>query len=135
MSEVYIAIASSDGINVDLHFGGTDGFYIVSLDESGEYKALGSRQVKCGGSGSQGCSAQSCGASRAHDQEKLLRVFDEIRDCDFVLVSQIGEGAKRLLAKNRISFFEVTGNIDSHLEKLRGYILKTNSIKRINAQF
>ena len=43
-----IAVASTDGINIDKHFGASDSFFIIKVNDDGTYENLGERVVKEG---------------------------------------------------------------------------------------
>lgn len=106
-----IGIASSDGKVVNLHFGRADVFYIVEADsEDMTFRYGESRQTipVCQG--------------QEHDDDKLLALADLLKDCDYVLVSKIGEGARAALAKNSTWAFELPGFIEDSVKRLLSYV-------------
>jgi predicted Fe-Mo cluster-binding NifX family protein len=80
-----IALTSSDGKQVDLHFGHAEFFYIVQVEEStGAWSSVEQRRLPaapCGGgeSGGAGCSG--------HNDERLNRVMGILSDCRYLLTS------------------------------------------------
>ncbi|WP_143319439.1 NifB/NifX family molybdenum-iron cluster-binding protein [Clostridium sp. HBUAS56010] len=106
-----IGIASSDGKVINLHFGRADVFYIVEADsEDMTFRYGESRQTipVCQG--------------QEHDNDKLLALADILKDCDYVLVSKIGEGARAALAGNSTLAFELPGFIEDSVKRLLSYV-------------
>ncbi len=105
-----IAVASSDGINVDTHFGRADHFYIVSFnDDLSEVTTLEKRSVDpiCQGG--------------SHYEPHLWNKVEQIKDCDYVLVSRIGQRAAQELSKYGIEAYELPGEIDAGIEEIWKY--------------
>ena len=100
-----IAIASSDGKFVNQHFGTTQQFLVVELEDDGSYKFLETRKNK-----------PACGVE-GHDSS-IYDSIDLISDCDGVLVSQIGPGASQYLLNNGIQPLIMPGFIDEILDKI-----------------
>ncbi|WP_099466605.1 NifB/NifX family molybdenum-iron cluster-binding protein [Konateibacter massiliensis] len=106
-----IAIATTDGKVVNQHFGRASVFYIVNADSEGrKYTYLESRQVTpvCQG--------------KEHDEGKLREAAGLLKDCNYVLVSQIGEGARYALEQEKIKVFEIPGFIEDSIKKLLSYV-------------
>lgn len=106
-----IAIASSDGKVVNQHFGRASVFYIVNADsENMTYTYLESRDVNpiCQG--------------QEHEDSKLSELAGILKDCNYVLVSRIGYGARNALEKNNIEVFELPGFIEDSIKRLLTYV-------------
>ena len=80
-----IAIASSDGKAVDLHFDNAGLFRIVDLDESGACWFAESRPVP-----------PLCGSDE-HRPENLQYVIDTLKDCSGVLAVRVAMDVKRMM--------------------------------------
>ncbi len=104
-----IAVASSDGIVVSSHFGRTLKFYIYDKsDEKYEFKEERDADLICD--------------KGNHDEDSLLSKVKGIADCDFLLVSKIGDGALRVVEEYGIEAYEIPGIIDDSIEKLTQFI-------------
>jgi predicted Fe-Mo cluster-binding NifX family protein len=84
-----IAIATKDGKVVTEHFGHCSRFSIVDIEKEG-WKFIEFRVVEppCVGG--------------EHSLNALYKVVEEIKDCYYVVVSQIGFGAQQILKENLI---------------------------------
>lgn len=100
-----VAVASSDGIVVNQHFGRADTFYIYELDETGHGKPLEIRKGRpfCHGG--------------EHDDGELLDAVELLADCEKVFVLQIGRGAEEALLEKQIEAIESRGFIDEILDE------------------
>jgi predicted Fe-Mo cluster-binding NifX family protein len=100
------AIATSDGIVVNQHFGHTDSFLIVDVDDEGQPHTVEQRRVQplCDGGN--------------HDEGRLAAAVEALSDCEYVLVSRIGPGASVALEQRGITVYEVPGVIEESLNKL-----------------
>lgn len=106
-----IAIASTDGKVVNQHFGRAKVFYIVDADSANmTFTYLESRKVIpiCQG--------------QEHDDGQLNELAAILKDCNYVLVSQIGYGARNVLEQNKIEVFELPGFIDESIKRLLSYV-------------
>lgn len=109
-----VAIASSEGISIDVHFGQADAFGIFSVDsETGKAEFVEWRQAME--------SAEGCGCEGVHDAESLKRTADRLRDCAYVLVARIGGRAGAALAADGLHVIEAAGAIAPALERLNRY--------------
>jgi nitrogen fixation protein NifX len=105
-----VGIASSEGIEVDEHFGRAESFGIFTVDSStGTYEFLEWRQT-----------AESCGGEGLHDGG-LERIAERMRDCAYVLVQRIGGRANAVLAAYGLHVIEASGPVAPALEKLNRY--------------
>lgn len=100
-----IAIATSTGKFIDLHFGHADRFLIVDVDEA-KYAVVETRQVSpaCRGAG--------------HDENAFDSTIELLRDCEGVFVSRIGHGAAQYVLERGLRVFEAPYFIDDVLKKL-----------------
>lgn len=98
------AVASSDGIVINQHFGRADTFYIYT--KTGQGYVLEEKRY-----GIPFCHAGS------HDNGDLENAVDLLADCEKVFVRQIGKGAREELEKRNIEAVAVPGIIAEVLEK------------------
>lgn len=108
---IRIAIATTDGKVVNEHFGRASVFYIIELDGE-EYRFNEERPT-----------APVCGGG-SHNDNDMENAACLLSDCQAVLVSKIGSGAKRALEIRGISVFEIGLPVDEALDKLRTYYYK-----------
>lgn len=97
-----LAAASSDGVNIDRHFGHADTFQIVELAEDGtNWQVIGQREVvsPCQ-HGSHAAEAMQAAVSRLADCRYVLA------DCRYVLAEAIGRGAYASLQAQGITPLE-----------------------------
>lgn len=105
-SKYLIAVASTDGIVVNQHFGRADRFHIYSA-EGGSFKSTGEiRKV------SPVCSGGD------HDEDAMLKNIRTLSDCRYVLVSRIGQRAIMLAEQNGIIPMEIPGMIEESVKKV-----------------
>ncbi len=97
--DVKIAVASSDGLTVNEHFGRARSFHIYRLHDEG-YDLLEVRE-----------NAPPC-AGQAHDDDALARSAQLLADCRGVIASQVGPGAIDALITHRIMAFTLPGSVD-----------------------
>ncbi len=106
-----IAVASTDGKVINQHFGRAEVFYIVEADSGGmtfTYEESRKTVPVCRG--------------QEHDESQLKAVAAILEDCDYILVSRIGSGARAALDQNNIEAFELPGYIEDSIRKLLTYI-------------
>lgn len=103
--DIRIAVASSDGVTVNEHFGRTQVFMIYSLDGKG-HRFLEQR-----------VSLPPC-RYHEHTPDRLEDAAALISDCRGVVAAQIGSGAVDALLNRRIFAFTMSGSIDEALNVL-----------------
>lgn len=110
-----VALASDDGINVNVHFGFARYYTVVDIDGDG-YKEVERRIVQseyfdrgCGE-----CGGGNPAADVAIDQ-KFGAVINTLSDCKAIFASRFGRGAVSYLLRNNIRLFQVLGPIDEIL--------------------
>lgn len=104
---VKVAVASSDGIVINQHFGRADIFYIYELSDDRGVQFIEKRIGKpfCHGG--------------EHNEQDLLGSVELLADCKKVLVLQIGKGAEEELLNCNIEPVIARGMIEEVLEKIR----------------
>ena len=133
-----IAVATSDGVNVDLHFGSTEVFQIHQADGE-QFEFLESRRVidsanaqktgcNCGEGGGNGCGnggGNSCGGGEKSEAVELLS------DCRAIVCAKIGRNILKQLELRAISTFDVSIPVNEALEKIVNYYYKVDT-RRFN---
>jgi predicted Fe-Mo cluster-binding NifX family protein len=101
-----VAVASSDGIVVNQHFGRADTFYIYELKglDGVEYIEKRKGIPFCHGG--------------EHDEGELQGAVELLSDCKKVFVLQIGGGAQRQLIESGIEPVESRGMIQEVLKSI-----------------
>lgn len=100
-----IAVASSDGVSVNMHFGKANKFYIY--EETRDSFVLSEERKfdsACNGGG--------------HDPSRIKANMEKLSDCSYLLVSKIGAGANQTAESFGIHTYEIPGPIDESIRKL-----------------
>jgi predicted Fe-Mo cluster-binding NifX family protein len=128
-----IAVTSSDGKNLNLHFGRAGVFYILQIDEeSGTWKILEKKEL----SSSSACSAgEGCGAGCGEGGHENMRsriktVADLLKGCTYLLTAKIGPRPSDLLKHSGITALEAPLEIEKAIPKLNKYHLKYGRINQ-----
>ena len=109
-----MAVASTDGIVVNSHFGMAESFYIYEIDGD---------KVRCADRRAIDEEAKGCACGDADDHnKKLLKKIETIKDCKYVVISRIGVGAENLLSEYDIKSYEIPGFIEESLNQLISYV-------------
>jgi predicted Fe-Mo cluster-binding NifX family protein len=101
-----IAIATTDGITVNEHFGKASFFYVYDLSGD-EYKFTEIRDA-----------VAACQHARSHSETDFDRIIALLSDCDALFVQKIGEGAAAYLISKGVRVFEVSGGIKPLTDKI-----------------
>ncbi|HEX2927912.1 MAG TPA: NifB/NifX family molybdenum-iron cluster-binding protein [Ruminiclostridium sp.] len=97
-----IAVASSDGINIDLHFAKASQFYIYDIRDDGfDFFEL-----------------RKCDAVHSHSETEFDSTLETLRDCKAVVVSKVGTGALTYLSAKGLRAFEAPYPIEIVLDKM-----------------
>lgn len=104
-----IAVASSDGIVVNQHFGRADTFHIYEIGSEQEIRFLEKRK-----------STPVCQGG-VHDDRDMQKRAEQFRDCRYILVSRIGPGAANVLEAQGIHPMELPGLIEDSVTRLITY--------------
>lgn len=109
-SSIYkVAIASTDGENVNLHYGKADRFFIYQIDDETGYDLLEERQTE-----------PAC-LGGSHDAAKMEESVLRLTDCRYVVAARIGRGAGAVLTANGIIGMELPGSADDAILKIWKY--------------
>lgn len=144
---IKVAIASSDGLNIDLHFGQARAFLIYELKDK-KFELVENRELPeganeptsletpiarnfgggcngggfgCGSGAGCGGAGGGCGGGAAGP---LAPAVELLLDCRSVVAAQIGHGMRRQFERNAISVFDIELPIEEALNKLAAYYLK-----------
>lgn len=98
-----IAVASSDGVTINEHFGQARRFLVYRVEDDGSYCRLDDREI---------LPFVGCGAEAGHSHDGTVA---QLGGVDAVLALQIGPGAVETLQVRGIKGFGVKGSIDRAL--------------------
>jgi predicted Fe-Mo cluster-binding NifX family protein len=130
-----IAITSSDGNQIDLHFGHADFFYILRIDEESEtWKILEKKELPASlaCSGGEGCNT-GCGGDRHENMVARIKTIEELlAGCQYLLTARIGPKVSDLLRHAGITALESPPDISVAVSKLNKYHLKYGHINKEN---
>ena len=128
-----IAVATSDGLNVNLHFGQTklfsiyelrgDNFELVEKRAAPANQSQDAEELKAG-SGCGGCGNGSGGGCCAGGVGALSPAVENLLDCRAIVAAQIGGNVRRQFERNAISCFDIELPVKEALEKLAAYYKK-----------
>lgn len=104
------AVASKTGLNVDMHFGHAEEFYIYEF-VSGEVLFLEKRKVSKYCTGSEDCNSK---------EDKISKIIATIKDCQYVLALRIGDAPKEKLAKLGIKSVQMVEEIKTGIRNIVG---------------
>lgn len=122
-----IAVASTDGINIDKHFGTSDSFIIIKINDDGTYENLGERIVEESQNTNTSCAEGGCGHScGGHNDQVIEKKVETISDCRCVLCFECGRGSERQLGKKNISVFAVSLKLDEALKIIIKYYKRSD---------
>jgi predicted Fe-Mo cluster-binding NifX family protein len=143
-----IAVASSDDVHIDLHFGGAREFTIFEVNDGGTYQVLEKREIpaydndntdknkilsrntapsgnSCGVKS--GCSSEckpEGGCGSGHSDSDIETKVNALSDCRCLLCRKVGPGAERQLERKAITTFQVDLLIGEALDKIVDYYNK-----------
>lgn len=135
-----IAVASSDGVNVNVHFGAAEAFLIYTVDDSGSFSFLEKREVpedieekksSCAESNSPSCgSGAGCGSFKGGCGNGAGSAKVElISDVRAVVAAKIGFNVTKQLEKKAIANFDVDCTVQEALEKITKYFYSVDNHK------
>lgn len=110
-NEYKVAVATSDGAVINRHFGRAETFYIYRISRDGEEPLLLEKR-----------SVDPVCQGGEHDDGKLQENVEKLKDCQYVLVWRIGDGARYILEQNGLEVYEIPGLISESLSKLESYL-------------
>ena len=123
-----IAVATSDGVNVNLHFGSTEVFLIYQA-EGEKFDFLESRRVTDSANAQKtGCNCgegngNGCGSGGGEKSEAV----EILSDCRAVVCAKIGRNILKQLELRAISSFDVSIPVKEALEKIVTYYNKVDN--------
>lgn len=103
-----LAIASSDGIVVNQHFGHAKKFYIYEV-ENKQINFVEVRDV-----------VPVCHQG-SHDDGEMDAAMKNLEDCNYLLVSRIGPGAAAVAEQYGLEVYELPGMIQDSIQKVQDY--------------
>ena len=114
-----VAVASSDGINVDTHFGHAESFIVFDVDESdGSFVDLTDIDVSAACSSAAQCGTTGCGNGRPLENDPMEVVAKALDGIDYVLVARIGPHAIQALARHGITAYDIVLPIEDAIKKI-----------------
>lgn len=116
--EYLVAVSSPDGKLISQHFGHTDRFLIVRVEDNRTFTAVERRPVRAPCQGG------------VHDDQQLAETISLLADCKYVLSTRIGRGAQAALQAAGITPLEIEHFVDYALEKVMHYDSKWNHDKQ-----
>lgn len=115
--EYRVAVASTDGIVVNQHFGKAGTFYIYQVQRQGSgngdedsteicIRLLAKREVipVCQGGN--------------HDDNRMRKNIQQLAGCDYLLAQQAGIGACRMLQEQGIEVYQFPGMIEESIRQM-----------------
>ena len=119
MAKYKVAVATNDGVNVNVHFGHAAAFDIYEVDEaSGKYEKIEVRlkPEHCDGS----CGDGTCG-QREVQHSSMYAAARNLADLDYVLCEQLGPQAIQSLARFNVRAFDIALPISEAIAKINIY--------------
>ena len=119
MAKYKVAVATNDGVNVNVHFGHAAAFDIYEVDEaSGKYEKVEVRlkPEHCDGS----CGDGTCG-QREVQHSSMYAAAKNLADLDYVLCEQLGPQAIQSLARFNVRAFDIALPISEAIAKINIY--------------
>ncbi len=117
--EYKIAVATSDGIHIDLHFGQTEVFTVYQVLDDNSYYQSESRRV-CADNLPAYVRQPGCGGCSGGKARKNGRI-EAIEDCRCVLCARCGAGTETELGKRHITSFVIEKPVNEALDKIVRY--------------
>ena len=106
---ILAALASSDGIVVNRHFGRAEKFYIYDIgNELPEFLEVREVSPVC--------------ESGNHDEGKLEKNMQLIADCRYLIVTRIGDAAYAQAERFGIEAYEIADLFEDAIERLKKFI-------------
>ena len=114
MAKYKVAVATNDGVNVNVHFGHAAAFDIYEVDDvSGKFEKVEVRikPEHCDG---------SCG-EREVEHSSMFAAAKNLADLDYVLCAQLGPQAIQSLARFNVRAFDIALPIAEAIAKINIY--------------
>jgi predicted Fe-Mo cluster-binding NifX family protein len=119
MAKYKVAVATNDGVNVNVHFGHAAAFDIYEVDDAtGKFEKIELREKPehCDGS----CGDGSCG-QRNPEETSMYSAAKNLADLDYVLCQQLGPQAIQSLARFDVRAFDIALPIADAIAKINVY--------------
>jgi hypothetical protein len=136
-----IALCSSGGTCIDLHFGHTTQFFVAEVDEAtGLWNFLETKELPPAPDCQEGEGCASCGNKDAasvnirHENmmARIQGVVSLLDGCAYLLAVRIGPKMADMLKRSGITALESPPDIDEAVAKLNKYHLKYGNINKEN---
>jgi len=118
-----IAVATSDGIHIDGHFGNADSFHIYLVEDEtyhlNEIRRVERSVQECGQTES-----PACGGCGGHTRDGRI---ESILDCRCVVCAKCGPGSEKQLSKAGITPFAVERELDDALSHIMKYFSRVDT--------
>lgn len=121
-----VAITSSDGNQIDQHFGKSKSFYILEIEETGEWEKMELREVDEKKVEELANELGINGECTGHNDVFLKYVGLLLGDCTYLLTAQIGAKPYNILQQNNINSLEAPNDLAVAIEKVNSFHLKQN---------
>ncbi len=138
--EYKIAVATSDDVHVDLHFGTAGVFTIIEVKDDGSYSLIDKRIVSqeheeqvnesdCNKKTSceSDCGKNAVGCGSGHSSNDIDTKVNIISDCRCLLCKNIGPGASRQLERKAITSFQIELSVEKAVAKIINYYFKIDN--------
>ncbi|QAT50412.1 hypothetical protein EQM14_11925 [Caproiciproducens sp. NJN-50] len=113
-----VAIASSNGRNIDLHFGQAKEFHIIQVDEkTGRWEESELRKIP----DFKLCEPDFHCRGHGGDTASLKTIAGLLQDCPYLLVKKIGLYPYRILQQSGTDSLEAPCELDEAIRKLNAY--------------
>mgnify|MGYP002623598239 CR=1 FL=1 len=131
----YIAVASSNGTTVDIHFGAASEFRIYRVEDDASFSFAETRaapeetaqdsQQNAGSEGAgTGCGNADAGCGGGAGQSAKVA---SLSDCRAVVCKKIGFNVQKQLEKKAIAGFDVECAVEDALKKITQYFYKIDN--------
>ena len=104
-----VAFASTDGENVNVHYGRAEKFFVYIINDAEGYDFVEKRDVN-----------PVCNDG-SHVKSAMEESAARFSDCKYVVASRIGGGASSALAANGTTAMELPGSIDDAILRIWKY--------------
>jgi predicted Fe-Mo cluster-binding NifX family protein len=128
-----IAVCSTDGRYIDLHFGHTNVFYILQIDDkTGKWEILEKKELPVSSvcSGGENCNTGCNGNRHENMMARIKTVTELLVGCKYLLTARIGPKPGDLLRHAGITALESPPDISAAVSKLNLYHLKYGNVNK-----
>jgi nitrogen fixation protein NifX len=123
-----VAVTTSDGVNIDQHFGQTKNFHIIQIEEkTGRWNEVETRKIDMQETKNSSEADEQTDGCNGHNLLLLNYLGKLLNDCSYLLTKKIGRKPYQILEQNGIKSLESTYNLQVSIERLNSYYLKTKA--------